>query len=695
MLDVGEVSLPITEGDAVWADAVPNLLIGLREGLEGGLVVSILLAAVRRSAPATTRVPTRPVWLGVLAALMLSLSFGAVLTFSRAELASRAQEAFGGVLSVIAVVLVTAMIFWMRRTARDLSGELTNRVDTALLVGTGALAATAFLAVGREGLETALFVWTAVHASGETVAPLIGAAIGIAIAVALCWLLYRRAITLNLGMFFRRTAIVLIVIAGGVLAYGIGELQESGLVPGRAWLAFDITGGVGADSWWVSIIRGVTNLTPAMTWLQVVAYVLYIGIVLAVFLLTRPAPAGRSEPDRRRVPAWLANEWTPVGAAVLVPVVAAGAFALFAQRPAAGYASQQVTVTAQACGADFTALQAGNRTFTVVNRSGHAGEVYFVRASDGGVLGEAEGMGPGTQQVVSVAVATGSYTWKCQMSGLPAMTSAAVRTIGGANVRFPRNFAVPPLDPIELGTAIKQYQTYVTGQLDVLSGQVGTLRQAIDSGDVAAARSAWLPAQLTWERVGAAYDSFGDIAGAIDGGPDGLTGGVRDPDFTGLRRIEYGLWHGQPTATLAPYATGLSADVAELRRKIPTITAAPADMTIRVHEILEDAQRDHLSGNSDMGAGSGFAETMADVDGTRVVLTELAPLIEQRRAGLVARVRSDLDVLAQALAATRHDGVWDNEKTAPIAQRQRVDAAIGQELEDISPVPDLLEIGQS
>ena len=118
-------------------------------------------------------------------------------------------------------------------------------------------------------------------------------------------------------------------------------------------------------------------------------------------------------------------------------------------------------------------------------------------------------------------------------------------------------------------------------------------------------------------------------------------------------------------------------------------------MTIRAHEILEDAQRDHLSGNSDMGAGTGFPETLADVDGTRVVLGELAPLIEQRKAGIVTKVQADLDVLQQALLATRHNGVWDNEKTAPIEERNRVNAAIGQELEDISPVPDLLEIGAS
>jgi high-affinity iron transporter len=686
----------------VWADAVPNLLIGLREGLEGGLLVSILLAAVRRSGnSASTSQAVRSIWLGVLAALMLSLSFGAVLTFSKSELSTRAQEAFGGILSVIAVVLVTWMIFWMRGAARDLSGHLNSQVDIALKIGAGALAVTAFLAVGREGLETALFLWTAVQASGGTTVPLLGAAVGIAIAVGLCWLLYRRAIKLNLGVFFRRTAIALIVIAGGVLAYGIGDLQESLLVPGRDWLAFNLTG-ISAGSWWVSIIRGITNLTTSMTWLQVVAYVLYIGTVLTLFLRPTTAPveqeAEQKQPKERTPVAWaqpvLSNAWTPVVAVILVPVLAAGAFALFAGRPG-GPATQAVTIAANACAPDFRSLKAGDQTFTVVNKSGHLGDIYFVRSSDGGALGEVENLGPGTQRAMSVTVPSGSYRWRCQLAGSTATTSTVVPTEGGSNVAFPRFFGVAPLDPIEVGEAIKQYQTYVAGKLVTLAAQVKTLRTAIDNGDVNAAKAAWLPAQLTWERVGAAYDSFGDIAAAIDDGPDGLPAGVNDPTFTGLRRIEYGLWHGQSTSVLAPYGTKLAADIAELQKKMPEITSQPVDMTIRVHEILEDAQRDHLSGNSDMGAGSGFAETLADVDGTRVVLGELAQLINQRRPGLVNTVQSDLDTLQQALEATRHNGVWDNEKAAPIAERQRVNAAIGQELEDISPVPDLLEIGAS
>jgi high-affinity iron transporter len=679
-------------GDAVWADAVPNLLIGLREGLEGGLVVSILLAAVRRSGAST-----RPIWLGVLAALMLSISFGAVLTFSKSALSTRAQEAFGGILSVVAVVLVTAMIFWMRRTARGLSGELNAKVDFALKLGVGALAATAFLAVGREGLETALFLWTAVQASGETVAPLIGAAIGVAVAVGLCWLLFRRAIRINLGVFFRRTAVLLVVIAGGVLAYGLGELQGAALLPGRSWLAFDLTNTIGADSWWVSIIRGITNLTPAMTWLQVVAFVGYVTVVLLLFRRAVAPAAATTEPARpSRLPALVRNNrWAAIGAAVLVPVLAAGAFALLTAGTAAGGSNNTITFTASACAPDFTTLTTGGQSFTVVNKSGHSGQVYFVQSAGGGAVGELESIGPGTRETMTVTVAAGIYAWRCQMSGLPSLTSRSVRTTGGGNVAIPRMFAVAPLQPSELDVPIKQYQTYVAGQLDSLAAEAATLNSAIGAGDLAAARTAWLPAQLTWERVGAAYDSFGDSADAIDGLPQGLPLGVADPGFTGLRRLEYGLWHGQSAATLAPISAQLIQDVASLQDKLTSLTVNPKDMPIRLHEILEDALRDHLSGMSDQGAGSGFAETLADVDGTRVVLGELQSLINQRRPGLVATVTTQLDALQSALRATGHNGVFDDPTTAPVAERQHVNAAIGQVLETISPVPDLLEIGAS
>ena len=662
----------------MWADAVPNLLIGLREGLEAGLVVSILLAALRRG---DAKASSAPIWLGVLVATLLAASFGAVLTFSRAELSTRAQEAFGGALSVIAVGLVTAMVFWMRRTARGLSGELSEKVSGAMRIGAGALALTAFLAVGREGLETALFLWTTVQAAGESTAPLIGAAVGIAIAVLLCWLLYRSAIKINLGKFFSRTAVLLIVIAAGVLAYGLGDLQDAGLLPGRTWLAFDLSSVIAPDAWWVTIVRGVTNLSPTMTWLQVVAYVGYLAVVLTVFFARTPAPA-REKPQTERKPV---KRWVVVTAAVGVPLIAAGVFALVVPSSAAN--AQTVTITASACAPEFRALTAGDQEFTVVNKSGRSGEIYLIRTADGGVIGELEGLGPGTRRAMPANLPAGEYGWRCEMSGAAEQRSATVAATGTGGSAPP---AVLPVTEQDLQGPLAQYQAYVAPQLSTMAGQVDTLRAALAAGDLGAAKTDWLQAQLTWERVGAAYDSFGDLTDAIDGEPDGLADGVHDSDFSGLRRIEYGLWHGQDAATLAPIADQLATDLGKLRQQLPTITADPADLPLRAHEILEDALRDKLSGNSDQGAGSSYQETLADLDGTRVVLDELGPLINTRRPQLVAEAKAQVDTLQQALEATTA-----SPETAPLAERQRVDAAIGQVLETLSLVPDLLEIRQT
>lgn len=194
----------------MWDDAFPSFLIGLREGLEAGLIVSILVATLVR-AEARSRLPQ--VWTGVLAAVAVAMSFGAVLTFTAASMPQTAQEAFGGTLSVIAVAFVTAMVFWMRRSARSLSGELKEKVTGALAMGSGVLILTSFLAVGREGLETALFLWTTARAAGESAGPLTGAAIGLVLAAGLCWGLYRRVLKINLTKFFTATGAVLIVIA--------------------------------------------------------------------------------------------------------------------------------------------------------------------------------------------------------------------------------------------------------------------------------------------------------------------------------------------------------------------------------------------------------------------------------------------------------------------------------------------------
>jgi high-affinity iron transporter len=697
-----------------WADAVPNLLIGVREGLEAGLVVSILLAALRKTAGTDTaggrRMSPAPVWLGVLGAVMVAGSFAAVLTFTTSDLSSRAQDAVGGLLSVLAVGLVTGMVFWMRRTAAGLSAHLRGEVQRAVAIGAGALTVTAFLAVGREGLETTLFLWTAVKASGATVAPLAGAALGLAAAVVLCWLLYRRAVRLNVGVFFNRTAVALIVIAAGVLAYGLGDLQEAGLLPGQNWVAFDLTTHVDPNSWWVSIITGATELAPKMTVLQVVAWIVYLAVVIPMFvqagLAGRAAaaapepggagtpPAGRTGDGEQAPPRWerlaARRPWAVAGVLVVVPAVAA-AGAIVALPSADASATTSVTVTSSGCARDWTGAGTGTQTFTVDNQTSRAGEINLDNAA-GAVVGEIETIGPGTTAQMTATLGPGAYTFRCLMSGQATTTSATVQVSGKATEATPA--AVKPVTVQDLTGPNKAYEAYAAADLRTLAGDVATIKADLQRGDLSAARTGWLAAQLDWEKAGASYNSFGDDGTAVDGLPDGLQNGVNDKDFTGLHRLEYGLWHGQSAAALLPVASTLASDVATVQKNLTSddLAGDPANLPVRAHEILEDALRDHLSGIDDQGSGDAYPQTYADLQVTRVVLGELAPLITARAPRLMPTLQRQMNALQQALLATQAHGRWTAFGSVPQQQRQQVDGTIGALLESLSSVPDLLEV---
>ena len=193
-----------------------NYLIGLREGLEASLIVVILIAYLVK----TDRRHLLPrLWVGVSAAVLMSLGFGALLTFGPRDLTFEAKEALGGTLSIIAVAFVTWMVFWMANHARGLSGELRGKIDDAADAGRFSLVLVAFLAVGREGLETALFLWAATQAAassdGSTLTPLIGALLGLLTAVAMGFAFYKGVLKINLSKFFAWTGAILIVVAGG------------------------------------------------------------------------------------------------------------------------------------------------------------------------------------------------------------------------------------------------------------------------------------------------------------------------------------------------------------------------------------------------------------------------------------------------------------------------------------------------
>jgi high-affinity iron transporter len=268
-----------------------NALLGLREGFEAALVVSILIAFLVKT---EKRESLKWVWAGVAAAVLLSVTIGAVLTYSTSSMTFETQELVGGSLSILAVALVTGMIFWMRRTARTIASDLRGRLSSAVALGPLAVMVVAFLSVGREGLETAVFFYAAVQtAGGGTAQPLIGFVVGILVAVVLGYLLYRGAVRLNLTRFFKITGILLVIVAAGVLAYGLHDLQEAQFLPGLRTLAFDLSGPIPEESWYGTLLKGIFNYSQQTTVLQAIAWVSYVAVVLTLFLWPRkqtPAP---------------------------------------------------------------------------------------------------------------------------------------------------------------------------------------------------------------------------------------------------------------------------------------------------------------------------------------------------------------------------------------------------------------------
>jgi high-affinity iron transporter len=274
-----------------------SALIGLREGLEAALVVSILVAFLVKT---DKRDYLKWVWTGVGAALAICVAIGTIIAYTIGEMRFEHAEIFGGSLSIIAVGFVTWMIFWMRATARVIASELRGRLSAALELGPVAVVVMALLAVGREGLETMAFFYANVRtAERGTTQPLLGFIVGIAAAIVLGWLIYRGAVRFNLGKFFQITGALLVFVAAGILGYGLHDLQEAGVLPGLNSLAFDLSGPMPEDSWYGALAKGLLNYSAQTTVLQAIVWVAYVAVVLSLFLMpqkkksaapTTPAP---------------------------------------------------------------------------------------------------------------------------------------------------------------------------------------------------------------------------------------------------------------------------------------------------------------------------------------------------------------------------------------------------------------------
>ncbi len=262
-----------------------TFIIALREGLEAALIVGILVAYLVKTG---RKALLAPLWAGVGLAVLVSLATGAFLTITSTELSPRGEEFFAGTTSFLAVGFVTWMVFWMKRTARHLKGQLEGQLSTAVLAGPFALAAAAFFAVVREGLETSLFIYANFKTVSSTPSATVGLLLGLGLAITLGYLIYRSSIKINLSKFFNYTGIALVVVAAGVLSYGIHEYQELGWLPGADFFVWDVTSVIAKESLLGGILAGTIGFDTTTSLLQFVFWAAYLGIVLALYL--KPAP---------------------------------------------------------------------------------------------------------------------------------------------------------------------------------------------------------------------------------------------------------------------------------------------------------------------------------------------------------------------------------------------------------------------
>jgi high-affinity iron transporter len=366
---------------------LPTFVIGLREGLEAALIVSILATFLRRN-----NASLRGLWLGVTAGIGLSVAVGIVLRVIEQGLPQAKQEAMETVIGVVAVFFVTGMIFWMRTHARTMKKELESAATDALKAGTTtALAVMAFLAVLREGFETSVFLLATIQSAGSAPLSLLGAVLGIVVSVGLGWGIYRGGVRLNLQRFFSVTGFFLILVAAGLVLNAFRTGHEAGWVTVGQDRTVDLSWLAPTGSIRSAIFSGVFGIPQDPRVIEVLAWAAYlVPMMLLTFTPARLRP-GHALAQRLR----LAGAFGAIVAAIVLPLaVSTPSAQLPAQAPLEGGGEASITVHG-----DTATLAADGRSIDLRRSDDGSGTTW---------TGAASGDHPSTLDVTTLMSLTGN-----------------------------------------------------------------------------------------------------------------------------------------------------------------------------------------------------------------------------------------------------------------------------------------------
>jgi FTR1 family protein len=643
---------------------LPTFVIGLREGVEAALIVSIIATFLRQEGRSDV---LRWVWVGVAAAAAICLAVGVLLDVIDQELPQKEQEGLETVIGAIAVGIVTFMVVWMRRHAAGLAGHLRESTATALQEGSvKALVGMAFFAVFREGLETAVFLLAVFQSSDDPGTAGLGAILGILAAIAIGFALYRGGIKLNLARFFRLTGLVLAFVAAGLVASTLHTAHEAGWINFGQNQAVDLTWLVVPGTWTAALLTGMLGLQPTPTTIEVVGYLVY--LVPAVIYILMPA---RKKPSKER---------SMKNAAVAALVVTSAALLLVAcgsddKGASKDSGSKQVAVklTDAGCEPASMKLEAGPTEFKVTN--GGTGRVSEFEVLAGArILGEKENLVAGLSGSFTINLKPGQYSMACP-GGKTAATG--VLDVGGTAVAAGGETA--PL----LKSATESYRSYVENKSAVLVDRVEKFTAAVKSGDVAAAKEQFAAARAPYETIEPVAESFGNLDPEIDARVNDVEQGT---PWTGFHKIEQGLWVKNSTKGLTPIADKLLVDVKRLQTKTKGLSYQPEELANGANGLLDEVSASKITGEEDRYSHTDLFDFEANVEGSEAAFGLLAPALRKTDAALATTIAARFDAVNAALAELKTGDTYPSYDTIDKAQRRTLSQLVNALAEPLSKV---------
>ena len=661
---------------------LPTFVIGLREGLEASLIVGIIATFLIQQG---RRDVMRWMWVGVGSAVVLCSGVAVALRITEENLPQRQQEGLETVVGLAAVAMVTWMIVWMRKHARGLKHDLEGKAAAALVGGSvGTLVFMAFLAVLREGLETAVFLLAAFQGSTDPAAAGIGASLGVVVAVLIGYGIYKGGVRINLDRFFRFTGFVLVLVAAGLVATAAHTAHEAGWLNSGQHEVLNLTGFVGPGSVRSALLTGMLGVQVRPVVVEVLGWLVY-AVPMSLFVLwpkPRPARGSRSGGGRRvevdarvRTPA---ATRAAIGASAMAALVVLGGCGSSASGGSGAAKGSVRTVAIElvktGCSPAKLSLPAGPAKFTVSNDGADAISEFEILDRAGRIVSEVENVPPGLTGSFSVTLEPGSFTLSCPGGtehggkGTLTVTGTATATTG--------------IDATARTAAVARYRDYLEQQSDLLVAKTTVFANAVEAGNIAAAKAAYGPARAPYEHIEPVAESFGDLDPRIDA----RANDVPAKDWSGFHEIEQALYAKNDLTGMAPVARQLVADVKELDGLVKTVKLEPATIANGAVELLNEASTSKITGEEERYSHLDLVDLAANVAGARVAFDSVAELLPQDSPISKTQIDARFAAVDTALAPYRRGDGFALYTTLSSAQTRAVALAIEAAAEPLSKV---------